>query len=156
MNKLSKILVLNILLLLVVGGFTGCGSTEDNTTAKNTKPAENKNTTTVSETNKKPEDAKPADNSKTDSTDKKSEEVSATGDKIGVPECDEYIAKYEACVNKNVPDAMRATFKTSFEQSRKAWKQAAANPTSKANLASACKQATETAKQAMASYKCDF
>lgn len=150
MNKLSKVLILSTVLLLAIGGFTACSSTEGNTTVSNAKPAENKNTTTAS-------DAKPAANdTKTNTAATKSDEVAATGDTIGVPECDEYIAKYEACVNKNVPEAMRGTFKTSFEQSRKAWKEAAANPQSKATLASACKQATEAAKQAMASYKCDF
>jgi hypothetical protein len=59
-------------------------------------------------------------------------------------------------VNDNVPENMRASLKTSFEQSRKAWKAAAANPQAKATLGSTCKQAMETARQAMASYKCDF
>lgn len=149
MNKLSKVLFLNILLLLAVGGFTACNSTEGNTTVTNAKPAENKNTTTVSD-NKKPEDTKP------DSTEPKADDVASTGDKIGVPECDEYIAKYEACVNNNVPENMRASLKTTFDQSRKAWKAAAANPQAKATLPSACKQAMETSRQAMASYKCDF
>lgn len=142
-----------MLFLLVVSGFTGCGSTAENTTANTAKPAENKNTT-ASDT--KPADAKPAaDNTKTDAEDKKTETAS-TGDSIGVPECDDYIAKYEACVNKNVPEAMRGTFKTSFDQARKSWKELAANPQTKATLPAACKQATEAAKQAMASYKCDF
>jgi hypothetical protein len=150
MNKLSKVLVLNILLLLAVGGFSGCNSTEGNTTANTTKATDNKNSTTVSETNKKPEDVKPA----SDNT--KSDEVASTGDKIGVPECDEYIAKYEACVNNNVPENMKAAMKSTFEQSRKGWKDAAATPQGKATLGSACKQAMETAKQSMAAYKCDF
>src|SRR5262245_50730836 len=29
----------------------------------------------------------------------------STGDKIGVPECDEYIEKVEACLNSKVPEA---------------------------------------------------
>ena len=150
MNKLSKVLVLNILLLLAVGGFTACNSTEGNMTVTNAKPAENKNTTTASDT-------KPAANdTKTDATGTKADDVASTGDKIGVPECDEYIAKYEACVNDNVPENMKATMKSTFEQSRKAWKAAAANPQAKATLGSTCKQAMDTAKQSMAAYKCDF
>lgn len=149
MNKLNKILVLNILLLLVVFGFAGCNSTTDNT-AKNTKPAENKNSATA------PDNAKPADNSKTESNTPKTDEVATTGDSIGVPECDEYIAKYEACVDKHVPENMKATMKTTFDQSRKAWKAAAATPQGKTTLGTTCKQAMETAKQSMAAYKCDF
>lgn len=148
MNKLSKVLVLSILLLLAVGGFTACSTTESNTTANNAKPTDNKNTAIV--TNTKPEDAKPA------STEPKSDDTASTGDKIGVPECDEYITKYEACVNDNVPENMRASLKTSFEESRKGWKTLADNPQTKATLPNVCKQAMEAAKQAMASYKCDF
>lgn len=136
------------MLLLAVGGFTACSSTEGNTTVSNAKPAENKNTTIVSDN--KPADAKPA------ATDPKSEEVASTGDSIGVPECDEYIAKYEACIKNNVPENMKATMESTFEQSRKAWKTAAATPQGKATLGSTCKQAMETAKQSMAAYKCDF
>src|SRR5919199_2009002 len=50
------------------------------------------------------------------------------GDKIGVPECDDYIAKYEACVNSKVPEAMRASVKATLETSRKMWKDAATTP----------------------------
>ena|SRR5947209_8848578 len=79
-----------------------------------------------------------------------------SGDKIGVPECDEYISKYEACVNSKVPEAMRATVKASMETARKMWKDAAATPQGKAGLATACKQALETAKTSMASYGCSW
>ena len=82
--------------------------------------------------------------------------ASTSGDKIGVPECDDYIAKYEACVNSKVPEAMRASVKGSMETARKMWKDAAATPQGKAGLAAACKQALETAKTAMASYGCSW
>jgi hypothetical protein len=82
--------------------------------------------------------------------------TSTSGDKIGVPECDDYIAKYEACVNSKVPEAMRATVKGSMETARKMWKDAAATPQGRAGLAQACKQALETAKTAMNSYGCSW
>src|ERR1700748_1390815 len=82
--------------------------------------------------------------------------TTASGDKIGVPECDDYIAKYEACVNSKVPETMRATVKASMETARKQWKDLAATPQGKAGLAQACKAATDTAKQAMTSYGCSF
>lgn len=80
----------------------------------------------------------------------------ASGDKIGVPECDEYIQKYEACVNSKVPEAMRASVKASLDTARKMWKDAAATPQGKAGLATACKQALETAKSSMGSYGCSW
>src|ERR1700749_1187164 len=82
--------------------------------------------------------------------------TTASGDKIGVPECDDYIAKYEACVDSKVPETMRATVKASMETARKQWKDLAAPPQGKAGLAQACKAATDTAKQAMSSYGCSW
>lgn len=82
--------------------------------------------------------------------------TSSSGEKIGVPECDEYIAKYEACLNSKVPEANRAQLKTAFEQSRAAWRTAASTPQSKASLPGLCKQAMEQARTAMKSYGCDF
>jgi hypothetical protein len=79
---------------------------------------------------------------------------SSTGDKIGIPECDDYIAKVEACINSKVPEAQRGVFKTSFDTARKQWKESATNPQAKAGLATGCKQALEAAKQAYSSYGC--
>src|SRR4029453_18044564 len=67
------------------------------------------------------------------------------GDKIGVPECDAYIAAYEACVRDKVPATGRAAYESSFATIRKQWHDAAANPQTKAGLAAACKAATDAA-----------
>lgn len=82
--------------------------------------------------------------------------TSSTGTKIGVPECDDYLDKYEACVTGKVPAAARATFTSTLETTKKSWRDLAATPTGKASLAQACKTATEAAKQAMKSYGCEF
>ena len=82
--------------------------------------------------------------------------TSSTGDKIGVPECDDYLAKYETCVNGKVPEMARAQFNSAMKTTRDAWRKAAATPEGKAGLAAACKQATEMAKTSMKSYGCEF
>jgi hypothetical protein len=79
-----------------------------------------------------------------------------TGEKIGVPECDEFIAKYDACVSSKVPESARAQYKSSIEQWRSSWRTLAANPLTKATLATVCKQSEEQAKAAMKSYGCTF
>ena len=79
--------------------------------------------------------------------------TASSGDKIGVPECDEYIAKYEACAGK-VPEAGRAAYNSALEQARAAWKKAAENPATKSSLAAACKQATEAQAAAWKTYGC--
>ena len=75
---------------------------------------------------------------------------------VGVPECDEYLAKYEKCVSEKVPEAARAQLKQSVETMRNSWKQAASNPVAKSGLAQGCKQALETAKTSMGAYGCTW
>jgi len=75
------------------------------------------------------------------------------GDKIGIPECDDYLAKYEACAGK-VPEAGRAAYKSAMDQTRASWKKLADNPQTKASLAAACKQATEQQSAAWKAYGC--
>ena len=82
--------------------------------------------------------------------------TSTTTDKIGVPECDDYIAKYEACVNGKVPEMARAQFNSAMKTLRDSWRKAAATPEGKAGLAAGCKQATDQAKTSMKAYGCEF
>lgn len=82
--------------------------------------------------------------------------TATAGEKIGVPECDEFIAAYDACVSSKVPEAARAQYKTAIEQWRSSWSKLAANPNTKATLAAACKQSAESARASMKSYGCTF
>jgi hypothetical protein len=79
----------------------------------------------------------------------------AAGD-FGVPECDSFMNKWAACVDEKVPEAIRAQFRQSIEQTRTAWKQAAATPEGKSTLAAACSQMESTAKQSLAAYSCQW
>ena len=78
----------------------------------------------------------------------------ATAEKVGVPECDDFIAKYDACVSTKVPEAVRAQYRTSLETWRKEWAKMAANPRTKPGLVQACKMALEQQKTALKSYNC--
>ncbi len=82
--------------------------------------------------------------------------ATASGDKIGVAECDDYFAKVDACVNSKVPEAARAQYKASMETNRKMWREQAANPQARAALATGCKQALESARAAYKSFGCTF
>jgi hypothetical protein len=69
----------------------------------------------------------------------------------GVASCDEYLTKVEKCLNNpNVPEAVRATWRTSLEQNRTAWKQAAANAQARATLETTCRQALDAAQASFA------
>jgi len=76
------------------------------------------------------------------------------GNSVGVPECDDYISKYEACINSKVPEMARGALKDAFDRTRTEWKAAAATPEGKQGLAIACKAASDAAKQAVAAYGC--
>lgn len=82
--------------------------------------------------------------------------TSSSGEKIGIPECDDFITKYEACINSKVPEAQRAQFKPTLEQWRSSWRSLAANPQTKGTLAGICKTSLEKAKESMKSYGCTF
>ncbi|HSS22394.1 MAG TPA: hypothetical protein VLL54_20145 [Pyrinomonadaceae bacterium] len=82
--------------------------------------------------------------------------ATASAEKVGVPECDTYLANYESCVSGKIPEVARAQYKTALEQTRSSWRKLAENPTTKGTLAAACKQAATQAEAAMKSYGCTF
>jgi hypothetical protein len=82
--------------------------------------------------------------------------TTSAGDKIGVPECDDFIAKYEACVSNKVPEIARAQFQGAVKQWKDSWKKLAENPQTKGTLAAACKQAKEQQEAALKTYGCSF
>lgn len=75
---------------------------------------------------------------------------------FGVPECDDYVTKYLACIDSKVPAEAREQVRAAFETTRTAWQQAAMTEAGKAGLAAGCTQATEAAKMAMSAYGCTF
>src|SRR5262245_65413191 len=52
----------------------------------------------------------------------------------GVPECDEYIRKYEACLRDKVPAASKPQLEQALQTYRCTWKGAAAQPMPTATL----------------------
>lgn len=82
--------------------------------------------------------------------------TASAGDKVGIPECDDFIAKYEACVSGKVPEIARAPFQASLKTWRSEWKKAADNPQTRGTLAAACKQAAEQQAAALKSYGCSW
>ncbi|HEY3040139.1 MAG TPA: hypothetical protein VGJ66_15480 [Pyrinomonadaceae bacterium] len=82
--------------------------------------------------------------------------ATTAGEKIGVPECDEFITAYEACVSGKVPEAARAQYKAGIEQWRTSWRKLAADPTTRPSLVAVCKQSAESARTSMKTYGCTF
>lgn len=79
---------------------------------------------------------------------------SVTG--IGVAECDDYLAKFAACVDSKVPEGLRSLVREQLEQTRAQWKEHALTPAGKEGLAAGCDAAREAARASMQSYGCTF
>lgn len=77
-------------------------------------------------------------------------------DAVGIPVCDDFLVKYEACITGKIPAAQQPMFKSSVDQMRTGWISAAKTPQAKPALESACKQSVEQAKASTAAYGCSF
>jgi hypothetical protein len=64
------------------------------------------------------------------------------GDTIGVRECDDYVAKYEACLAKMGP-AAKAKSEPSFRAEAASLKEAAADPAAARTLALSCRMSMD-------------
>ena len=80
----------------------------------------------------------------------------ASAESIGVPECDEYLSKVQACIDAHVPEDMKAMHRQNMDQMRDQWRQAAQSETGKAGLAAGCKAALDAAKSSLAAYNCEW
>lgn len=82
--------------------------------------------------------------------------ASTSGDNIGVPECDDFMTKYDACVSNKVPEMVRAQYKDAIARWRTEWRRMANDPATRGQLAAACKQAAEQQAAALKSFGCTF
>lgn len=80
--------------------------------------------------------------------------TASTGEKVGIAECDNFIAAYETCVNSKVEEGARANVRASVARLRTDWKKMADDPQMRATLAAHCKAQRETTMAAMKSYNC--
>ena len=81
--------------------------------------------------------------------------TSDSGEKIGVPDCDEFLAAYDACISK-MPEVARAQYKAAVASWRTAWRNAASTPQGKAGLAKTCKSVIEQTRASMKPMGCTF
>ena len=131
-----------------------CGGSE--TTTTNSTNATGANQTATTTTTTTTTTSTPATTSTPSTPATTTTTTSSSGDKIGVAECDDYLAKYEACLTGKVPEAARAQFNSALAQTRSSWRQLASTAQGKAGLAQACKMAADQTKQSMKPYGCEF
>lgn len=82
--------------------------------------------------------------------------TASAGDKIGIEECDNFMAAYDNCVSTKVPEAARAQYKTALATWRTEWKKLADNPQTKGTLAGICKTNLENARTQFKTFGCTF
>jgi hypothetical protein len=75
---------------------------------------------------------------------------------IGVPECDDYLAKYQRCIADKVPDDRKKSFDDALQRTRTSWKMLAANPGARPGLPQACALALQTAQTTLKQYACKW
>ena len=80
----------------------------------------------------------------------------AAVDPIGVPECDDYVQKYESCLTDKMPAQDQQVYRVRLGSQRRAWQQMTADPTAHDTLVQQCKDASATATQAFAKSGCGF
>ena len=79
----------------------------------------------------------------------------SSGAEFGVVECDNYVKKYVACIDKLAPAAQDPA-RQALEQSKSAWKQAAATEQGKATLAAGCKAVDDASAPQMRAQGCTW
>jgi len=97
-----------------------------------------------------------ANNAPTSNSNAGSSAPAAAVEKIGIPECDEFVAKYETCIAEHVPDAKKKEYQENIDVWRSIWRDMAARSNDKATLAAACKRKVEQALEALKSFNCEL
>ena len=75
----------------------------------------------------------------------------------GVAECDDYLARYEACLADKVPESAHAMLRQSLDATRASWSQVLATPGGKDALKTSCVAARDATRASLQAYGCtDF
>ena len=81
--------------------------------------------------------------------------TTSSSEKIGIPECDDFIAKYNACISDHVPEAKKGEYKENIDAFARTWKQLMTNSDQK-TVAAACKRHSDLARENMKPFGCEF
>jgi hypothetical protein len=80
----------------------------------------------------------------------------AFAQEIGIAACDDFIAKYEACITGKLPAETQAQFTGALTEWRTEWKKLAADPNNNMILTGVCNQMQEQTKASLTPYGCAF
>jgi hypothetical protein len=80
----------------------------------------------------------------------------ATAQEIGIPVCDDFILRYETCIETRIPDNARAQFTETLTQWRLQLKSLAGDIDNELTLTGQCNQMIEEARASLAGFGCTF
>jgi hypothetical protein len=77
---------------------------------------------------------------------------------VGIPKCDEYLFKFQRCMDDKVPANQRTTFEAAFATQRQEWIQHAAggSPPGRQALNAVCEATLRHASRSLRSYGCSW
>ena len=75
---------------------------------------------------------------------------------VGIPECDDYIRKVEACIASGVPENERPGLQSKLDAQRKRWRAGAKSEFDRPAMVDACRSATASANHDFAGYDCHW
>lgn len=171
MSQLNKKSLLIISIFFGTIGLTNCSSTATSTASNNANKAvvinANQTNPTAANIDNKPANIivgngniKTSENSvnvsnRPTTNNETAKTKTSSGDKLGVPECDDFIAKYEICLTK-IPEAQRENYRKTLETTRTGLKKAVTIPQAKAVLGISCNQSLKTARETMTEFSCEW
>lgn len=77
-------------------------------------------------------------------------------EKVGIAECDDFIAKYETCISSQVPEAQKRQHQENIDALRSSWRQLAVSTGAKETLVLMCKRQVAQARESMKDFNCQF
>jgi hypothetical protein len=79
------------------------------------------------------------------------------GDRTGVPQCDTFLDRYQACINEKIPAATRPDYEQALADTRVRFRDAlVAEPSAGPALVKTCQRLAEEARKGTAKYGCKF
>ena len=83
--------------------------------------------------------------------------VSGVSERIGVPQCDQFLDRYQRCIDQKVPNAERSEFQSALIDTRVRLRDAlVADPTSSPGLVKTCRELQKEAVLSTRKYGCQF
>jgi hypothetical protein len=97
-----------------------------------------------------------SDNSQTANVNSANSDPALRVEKIGIPECDEFVAKYEACITDHVPEAKQRQYRENIQAWVKLWRQRMVEAAPREVVVEACKNHIIASRESMKSFGCEF